>query len=151
MAQEKTFENKVKSYLESIGCYSFGTPKEQLIEPVTGYYEKRWGGGQFAKSGLPDIHVVLHGTSIEAELKAPNGKPSELQLKNLDIITRSSTGFILVESATVKIRLRKWIAKNYPEYDHIPVWDFEDFKNLCDEILQDKEKSLLKKYIESFL
>ncbi len=25
MAQEKSFENKVKSYLESIGCYALGT------------------------------------------------------------------------------------------------------------------------------
>lgn len=134
MAQEKSFENKVKDYLVSIGCYNFGTPKEQLIEPVTGYWEKRWGGGQFSKSGLPDMHIVLHSTSIEAEIKAPTGKPSLLQLKNLDIITRSSIGFILVEKHISKVRLTNWIKNTYPDYSHVPVWDFEQFKNLCESL-----------------
>ncbi len=133
---EKTFENKVKDYLESIGCYAFGTPKDQLIEPITGYWEKRWGGGQFAKSGLPDMHIVLHGCSIEAELKAPTGKPSKLQLKNLDLINRSSLGFILVESNDTKLKLIKWIKNTYPEYGHISVWDFNDFKFICDKFVK---------------
>ena len=38
MAQEKYFENKVKRYLESIGCYNFGTPKQNIIIPPCGYY-----------------------------------------------------------------------------------------------------------------
>ena len=137
MAQEKQLENKVKSYLESIGCYALGTPKQNMIHEITGYYEKRWGGGQFTKSGLPDIHVVLHGTSIELELKAPTGKPSELQLKNLDLITKSeSYGFILVENKVDSIRLQKWISNKYPQYSHIQVIDFNYLKTLCDEILQ---------------
>ena len=136
MAQEKQFENKVKYYLESIGCYALGTPNQNITVPIVGYYEKRWGGGQFAKSGLPDMHVVLHRTSIELELKAPTGKPSELQLKNLDIITRSSTGFILVEKHLVKTKLSNWIKNTYPEYSHIKVFDFNDFKNLCEKILK---------------
>ena len=37
MAQEKQFENKVKRYLESIGVYSFGTPKQDIVAPC-GYY-----------------------------------------------------------------------------------------------------------------
>lgn len=135
MAQEKKFENKVKDYLTSIGCYSFGTPKDQLIEPVVGHWEKRWGGGQFSKSGLPDMHVVLHGQSVEAELKAPNGKPSVLQLKNLDIITRASIGFILVESESTKTKLTTWIHNTYPQYSHIKVLDFEEFKSLCKKLL----------------
>lgn len=144
MAQEKTFENKVKSYLESIGCYALGTPKQDITEPIVGYWEKRWGGGQFTKSGLPDIHVVLHGTSIELELKAPTGKPSELQLKNLDLITKSeSYGFILVENKVDSIRLQKWISNKYPKYSHIQVIDFNYLKTLCDEILQNKRASIL--------
>ena len=85
---EKNYENKIKSYLESIGCYPFGIEKQKIVAPVVGYYEKRWGGGQFTKSGLPDMHVVLHSVSIELEIKAPSGKPSELQLKNLDLINK---------------------------------------------------------------
>ena len=82
------------------------------------------------------MHIVLHGISIEAELKAPTGKPSELQLKNLDIIARSSTGFILVEKHLVKTKLSNWIKNTYPEYSHIKVFDFTDFKNLCEKILK---------------
>lgn len=134
---EKAFENKVKLYLESIGCYPFGTAKQDIVAPVVGYWEKRWGGSQFTKSGLPDMHVVLHNTSIELELKAPTGKPSELQLKNLDLITKGKCyGFILVESHLVANRLKQWIRKNYPQYKHIEVIDFNMFKNLCDEILK---------------
>ena len=136
MAQEKTFENKVKSYLESIGCYALGTPKQNITVPIVGYWEKRWGGGQFTKSGLPDIHVVLHGTSIELELKAPTGKPSELQLKNLDLVIRSdSHGYVLVEHERTAIRLSKWIENKYPLYKDIPVIDFKNFKSLCEKLL----------------
>lgn len=135
MAQEKSFENKVKNYLTSIGCYNFGTPEHEITTPVVGYWEKRWGGGQFAKSGLPDMHVVLHSTSVELELKAPTGKPSELQLKNLDLVTRSSHGYILVETHIVASRLKQWISIKYPKYSHIPVIDFENFKRLCEKLL----------------
>ena len=137
MAQEKQFENKVKSYLESIGCYALGTPNQNITVPIVGYYEKRWGGGQFAKSGLPDMHVVLHRTSIELELKAQTGKPSFLQLKNLDLINKGGCyGFILVEARSTAIRLQKWISTKYPQYAHIEVINCIELKNLCDKILQ---------------
>ena len=136
MPAEKTFENKVKSYLESIGCYSLGTPNQKITIPIIGYWEKRWGGGQFTKSGLPDMHVVLHGTSIELELKAPNGKPSLLQLKNLDLITKSGcNGYILVESYETSVKLQKWINDKYPQYSHIKVINFEKFKSFCEKHL----------------
>ena len=137
MAQEKTFENKVKSYLESIGCYALGTPNQNITIPIVGYYEKRWGGGQFTKSGLPDIHVVLHGESIELELKAPTGKPSLLQLKNLDLITKGGCyGFILVETSVTADKLQQWISSQYSQYAHIEVIDFEKFKSLCEKIIK---------------
>lgn len=137
MAQEKIFEYKIKSYLESIGCYPFGTAKQDITTPITGYWEKRWGGGQFSKSGLPDMHVVIRGESIELEIKAPNGKPTELQLKNLDLIVRSdSFGYIIVESSTTAYRLGKWIETKYPQYTHIQVIDFETFKFVCENILK---------------
>ena len=135
MASEKTFENKVKDYLVKNGLYNFGTPKQELIEPVHGYWEKRWGGGQFSKSGLPDMHIVLHGISIEAELKGKGGKPSLLQLKNLDLVSRRSFGFILVETNDEMVQLQNWIANKYPEYSHVEVWDFEKFKSLCKKLL----------------
>ena len=79
MAAEKMFENKIKRYLESIGVYPFGTPNQKMHVKPIGYYEKRWGGGSFTKNGLPDMHIVVRGMSIDLEIKAQNGKPSELQ------------------------------------------------------------------------
>lgn len=131
MAQEKKYENKIKSYLESIGCYPFGTAKQNITTPVIGYYEKRWGGGQFSKSGLPDMHVVIKGKSIELEIKAPNGKPSLLQLKNLDLINKGGCyGYITVETSATAVRLKKWIETKYPQYSHIEVIYFEELKNI---------------------
>lgn len=79
MAEEKNFENRVKRFLESVGIYSLGTPPDKMkVEPV-GYWEKRWGGGIYTKSGLPDMHVSVKGTDVEVELKAENGIVSELQ------------------------------------------------------------------------
>ena len=136
MPAEKTFENKVKSYLESIGCYSLGTPNQNITVPIIGYWEKRWGGGKFTKSGLPDMHVVLHGTSIELELKAPNGKPSMLQLKNLDLITKAGcNGYILVETYDASVKLQKWITDKYPQYSNVIVLDFKKFKSFCEKHL----------------
>ena len=78
MAAEKQFENQVKRYLESVGVYSLGTPRDKMdVEPV-GYYEKRWGG-MMTSSGLPDLHICIHGRSLEVELKAEHGRVSEMQ------------------------------------------------------------------------
>ncbi len=78
MAEEKIHENKVKRYLESKGIYGLGTPRDKMsVEPV-GYYEKRWGG-MFTKSGLPDMHICIHGHSLEVELKGEHGSLSAMQ------------------------------------------------------------------------
>ena len=131
MPAEKSFENKVKRYLESNGIYPFGTPTQDITVPVVGYYEKRWGGGQFSKSGLPDLHVVVKGRSIESELKAPNGKPSVLQLKNIELINLSnSIGHILVEDARTVERVKRHIQTNHPKFKDTPVIDFDEFKKI---------------------
>ncbi len=78
MLPEKTFENKVKQYLVSMGVYDLGTPNEKMTRPPIGYYEKRWGGGM-GKSGLPDLHVVICGVNLDVELKAENGRATGIQ------------------------------------------------------------------------
>lgn len=88
MAAEKNFENKVKKWLESQGVYPLGTAKQKMKVSPCGYYEKRWGGG-YSKKGLPDMHIVVNGINIDAELKASNGKPSELQKHNVKQINNS--------------------------------------------------------------
>lgn len=86
MAAEKTFEEKLKKWLESEGIYALGTPQQDMTTPPCGYWEKRWGGGKYIKAGMPDMHIVVNGISIEVELKAPRGKPSDLQIQKLNQI-----------------------------------------------------------------
>lgn len=95
MGNEKNFEEKVKRYLKSIGVYPLGTPENKMTVPPIGYYEKRWGGGTFTKSGLPDMHIVVNGLSVDVELKAQNGRPSELQMFVIKQI-RAAGGFAFV-------------------------------------------------------
>lgn len=63
MPAEKNFENRVKKFLQSEGCYVI----------------KYWGGGQFTRAGVPDLLVCCNGRFLGVEIKAENGKPSELQ------------------------------------------------------------------------
>lgn len=69
---EKIFENKVKLYLKEKGAYFIKTH-----------------GDRFSKIGVPDLIVCYKGLFIGIELKASNGKPSELQLYNLREIEKS--------------------------------------------------------------
>lgn len=89
MAGEKNFETRLKKWLETEGIYPLGTPKNQMTVPPCGYYEKRWGGGRYIKSGLPDMRIVVCGLTLEVELKAEDGCLSELQKRNLGQINQS--------------------------------------------------------------
>lgn len=76
MAAEKVFENKIKKHLRDHGAY----------------FLKYWAGAQFTKSGVPDILACVNGYFVGIEVKAQNGKPSELQLYNIRQI-RKAGGF----------------------------------------------------------
>ena len=82
MADEKRFEETLKSWLESEGIYALGTPRQDMKVPPCGYWEKRWGGGKYVKSGLPDMHIVVRNVSIEIELKSEPGTAAPLQQKS---------------------------------------------------------------------
>lgn len=95
MAEEKTFENKVKQWLHEEGIYAAGTPKEKMKAPICGWFFKVWGGG-YQKSGIPDLVINVNGFFIGCELKANAGKPSELQKKNITMINQGNgIGIIL--------------------------------------------------------
>lgn len=96
MAAEKNFENKVKKFLQDSGCW----------------FVKYWGGGQFTKAGIPDILCCCNGFFIGIEVKASNGKPSELQIHNLKKIDEAGGFGILL----------------YPD-------DFEIFKDMIESII----------------
>lgn len=78
MAQEKTFENKIKKWLAANGCY----------------YVKFFANG-FTRRGVPDILASVGGKFVAIEVKADNGRPSDLQLDNIREI-RESGGFAWV-------------------------------------------------------
>lgn len=102
MASEKNFENKIKQFLQDEGCW----------------FIKYWSGSSssgktFTKEGIPDILCCCNGYFVGIEVKAPNGKPSLLQLHNLKKIDQAGGYGILL----------------YPI-------DFDLFKNFVDCIIQ---------------
>lgn len=72
MAAEKTFETKVKKFLDEQGCYWIKTH-----------------GDRFSKKGVPDLIICCNGFFIGCELKAENGKPSELQKHHVELIQKA--------------------------------------------------------------
>lgn len=64
---EKAFENKIKKYLDTL-------PKE--------WHFKHWAGA-YSKAGVPDIIGCVNGRFVGIEVKASNGKPSMLQIRNI--------------------------------------------------------------------
>ena len=104
MAAEKNFENKIKEYLHKQGCWVL----------------KYWGGGGFTKSGVPDLLICCSSYFIAVEVKAENGRPSQLQLAELRKIRKSGGIAILL----------------YPE-------DFDTFKRLI-RAVQAEEHSIIR-------
>lgn len=95
MAAEKQFEKKVERFLHSVGIYQAGTPTDKMEAAQTGWFTKIWGGG-YQKSGIPDLMLCVNGFFVSVELKAPNGKPSDLQKMNTARINQSNgIGIIL--------------------------------------------------------
>jgi hypothetical protein len=84
-----------------------------MTVPFFGYWEKRWGGGVYTKKGLPDLHIVINGINIDVEVKASNGRPSELQKHNVVQINQSGSIAMIL----------------YPE-------GFENFKKIIEEVIQ---------------
>lgn len=95
MAAEKTFENKIKKCLKDNGCW------------YVKYFANR-----MTKSGIPDILACVNGFFVAIEVKASNGKPSELQLYHRDEIRKAKGMSIII----------------YPEQ-----WD--DFKLLIQDLI----------------
>ena len=88
MAEEKLFEERVKKWLHSIGVYPAGYGEDRMEAPMQGWYTKIWGGG-YQKAGIPDMICCIRGQFVSIELKAQNGRPSELQKLNTNRIRDS--------------------------------------------------------------
>lgn len=83
IAAEKTFENKIKKFLDAHGAF----------------YVKFFANA-YTKSGIPDVLACINGYFVGIEVKAPNGKPSEIQLYNVRKINAAGGfAFVLYPSA----------------------------------------------------
>ena len=100
MAAEKNFENRLKKFLEDENCWFV-----------------KFFANAYTKSGIPDLLVCCNGYFLGVEVKAPNGKPSELQKRNIKKINESCGGIGIVL---------------YPD-------QFDDFKDLIHNLNDGKE------------
>ena len=78
VAAEKTFENKVKKFLSDQGAWHV-----------------KYFANRMTKIGIPDILACVNGYFVAIEVKAPKGKPSELQKWNIEKI-RDAEGIAIV-------------------------------------------------------
>ena len=69
MAEEKRFEQKIKNFLKSQNCY----------------YVKYFVCG-YSQAGVPDILACVNGHFLAIEVKAEQGRVSELQRLNIERI-----------------------------------------------------------------
>lgn len=72
MAQEKSFENKIKAYLKS-----------------KGFWYVKYFANRMTRTGVPDILACVNGYFVAIEVKSQTGKPSELQIYNRDEIRKA--------------------------------------------------------------
>jgi hypothetical protein len=78
MAAEKNFENRIKKFLNDEGCWNV-----------------KFFANAYTKSGIPDILCCCNGYFVAVEVKAPKGKPSELQKMNIRKINEEN-GFAVI-------------------------------------------------------
>ena len=72
MAQEKAFEEKIKKHIEMIGGW-----------------QVKYFANRMTKKGIPDILACISGHFIAIEVKAQNGRSSELQVYQCNKIRMS--------------------------------------------------------------
>ena len=101
MAAEKNFENRIKKYIKARG----------------GWYVKYWGSGM-TEAGIPDLLCCIDGRFVGIEVKAQNGRPSELQLWTIDKI-REAGGIAFVLYPSAWKRFTAWVESGME--DDLPV------------------------------
>lgn len=85
MTEEKRLQKHFEEFLQKIGIYPAGFPEHKMKVIPCGWYFKVWGGG-FQKAGIPDMILCIKGEFMAVELKAQKGRPSDLQILNINRI-----------------------------------------------------------------
>ena len=78
MGPEKTFETKIKEFIESEGGW-----------------QVKFFANRNTRSGIPDILACINGYFVAIEVKAVNGKASPLQIHHCEAI-RKAGGFSFI-------------------------------------------------------
>ena len=86
MTPEGKVKEKAKRILDAIGAYYF--------MPATGGY---------GRSGIPDIVGCLNGVFFAVECKANGGRPTALQLREIDRINVAGGFAIVVDEDNVSL------------------------------------------------
>ncbi len=105
MMSEKNFENKVKHFLKESGAWFV-----------------KFFANRMTKAGVPDILACLNGRFIGIEVKATNGRPSDLQVWNIEKI-RQAGGYAFVLYPSAWDDFKKFI-------DELSVGGQTDFLNI---------------------
>lgn len=82
MAQEKAFENKIKKFLKDEGCWCV-----------------KFFANSYTQRGIPDLLCCVNGFFLAVEVKAENGKATEIQKWNVEKIREAGgVAFVLKPS-----------------------------------------------------
>ena len=88
MGAEKIYENRIKRYLKECGAYRV-----------------KYHGNYYSENGTPDILACVNGCFLAIEVKAPEGKPSELQLAKIaDIRKAGGFAYVVYPSGWLKLK-----------------------------------------------
>lgn len=93
MAQEKTFENKIKKFLDEQKCW----------------YVKFFANA-YTRKGIPDLLCCVNGYFLAIEVKAENGKATDLQKWNIEKIKQAGGRAIILKPSQFE-EFKKLIAE----------------------------------------
>lgn len=93
MAQEKNYENRIKKFLEEQGAWGV-----------------KFFANAFTKSGIPDLLYCVNGRFVAIEVKAENGRLSELQKYNIKKIQEAG-GIAIVSKPSQFEELKELLTK----------------------------------------
>ena len=88
---------------------TFQTKLIKLIEKNNGYVVK-FNASAISKIGVPDLLACINGKFVGLEVKKENGKPSEIQLWNIEQIKKSG-GIAMVVKPSDYENIEKLIKK----------------------------------------
>lgn len=103
MAQEKIFENKIKKFLDSQGCWHV-----------------KYFANRMTKVGIPDILACVNGRFVAIEVKAQNGKPAELQVYHIKKI-REAGGIAFILYPSGWDQFKSLCINNFSDDKELPV------------------------------